>query len=133
MIRLALLAAAVLAGCAVKPVSQPDPIVAVQAEPPKAPEAQPVRHLFFETKQDYLYPGQIRALSRLRAWQGRNPTPLRCTGYADTVGSDSANYALALRRAQAVAMHISCRTVSAGETVDFGALQNNRRALIQPE
>lgn len=103
------------------------------AAPKPKPEKQPVQNLFFEVNEDTLRPQQLGALTRLRKWQARNPVPLRCTGYADTLGSDSANYALALRRAQAVARHVACRIEVVGETQEFGPDAANRRVKIIPD
>lgn len=125
----------ILAGCATKPpapvsVTPPVAETPVTPRPARVPK-QPVQNIFFSVDVDTLKSGQLRSLTTFRNWYEKAGGEVTCTGYADTTGTTEYNLALSLRRAEAVAAHIPCRPVGAGETGRWGAPQHNRRVTIE--
>ena len=129
MIRIAVVAALLIAGCAAKKPAVVDPVQAPKEIRYQTPK-QPISNVYFNFDVDTLNRAPLGALKRLVAWQSRTGTPLVCTGYADTVGTEEYNAGLSFHRAVAVASVVPCTVVTGGETDMFGREANNRRVTI---
>lgn len=130
-----LLLSLALIGCTKPPPKPVTPMYhhdhPVTVEEVKTP-SQPLRNLYFAVNVDSLEIGQVGRITALRNWAEAHGKRIHFTGYADTLGADSANLALSTRRAcNAAALVPGSTCEGRGETTEFGADKANRRVTVK--